>query len=89
MSLEPESGSLLPETLTVRGFRFSAAGSTWKKPRTLGRFVGTLRVSPARERRGETMRNPEESDAQRRTGVGTEMGGGDTLLWPQARRPRP
>lgn len=65
-----ETGSLLPESPTVRGFRFSAAGSTGKKPRTLGRFVETLGVSPARERRGETMRNPEESDAQRAHGVG-------------------
>lgn len=81
-----ETGSLLPESPTVRGFRFSAAGSTRKKPRTLGRFVETLGVSPVRERRGETMRKPEESDAQRAHGVGA---GGDTLLRPQARRPRP
>lgn len=39
-----------------------------------GRFVETLGVSPARERRGETMRNPEESDAQRAHGVGARGG---------------
>lgn len=32
------TGLLLPESPTVRGFRFSASGSTGKKPRTLGHF---------------------------------------------------
>lgn len=43
------TGLLLPESPTVRGFRFSASDSTEKKPRTLGRFLGTLWVSQARE----------------------------------------
>lgn len=67
---------LLPESPTVRGFRFSASGSTEKKPRTLGRFLGTLWVSPARKQRGEKMRNPERSDAQSaHSGAPTPCGG--------------